>query len=140
MHPLDNEIDKDILPYVSILRDQGFNTYSSCQGAIPDKESDHSSWYPTIQIIPFDSEELVYIDRPDNSEVYAEYLRLTVFILEISLPCEVNLKMLGLEDNKILPLLELKWIVPLDWNDNDKYGPGTIIHGEWGVIEEYCDE
>ncbi len=76
MHPIDGEIDEGIATYVSVLRQKGFNTFMSCQGAMPDKTSKHACWAATIGICPFPEKEdyHVYIDEPNNPAVYKEYI------------------------------------------------------------------
>ncbi len=140
MHPLDNNIDKNIFPYVSVLRQRGFNTYVSCQGAMPDRDSEHAFWCHTIGILPFTGKDYTYIDNSDNAEVYKEYLRLIEFVSVTGWNCYVSFKMThpNNDDGKFLPLLELQWMVPLDWGDVTKYPADTEIQGDWtgpGAIE-----
>ena len=131
MNPIDDKVDEAIYPYVSVLRQKGFNTFMSCQGGMPDKTSKHACWCPTIGVCPFSTSKdyRVYTEYPDNNEAYQEYLRLVNFVTKSGWPCFVSLKIChpNNDEGKFVSFLELEWMVPLDWSDNDKYPKGTFI-------------
>jgi hypothetical protein len=67
IYPINGPLDTNIAPVVYLLREQGFNTFTSCDGG-----EGHAFRYPTVRI------------APDGSILSAESLaaRTALFLLE----------------------------------------------------------